>query len=114
MDLFTNRNISIIKSALNNEIISYSITKFNTSLFNSNITPLFNKLFGIRYLHIKPLKDSIIKLDSISTLDVETINYNDIQIPVTVSIAFNFTKSKLFLINPNIFYKDIDLAVKLL
>jgi DNA polymerase family B len=67
---------------------------------------------------IKPLKipQSVHKM-SITTIDIETIEFNNIQIPVAISFAYNINE-KIFtifkLIDYNLLLKDSDKAIKLL
>jgi DNA polymerase type B, organellar and viral len=67
---------------------------------------------------IKPLKipQSVHKM-SITTIDIETIEFNNIQIPIAISFSYNINE-KIFtifkLIDYNLLLKDSDKAIKLL
>jgi len=67
---------------------------------------------------IKPLKtpQSVYKI-SIATIDIETIQFNNIQIPISISFSYNIN-DKIFtifkLIDYNLLLKDSDKAIKLL
>ena len=82
MDIFTKRNI---------------YTKNN--LDKDSITPL------------TPLNPDENKKEIISTMDIETMNYKGLQIPVCISIAYNFNEKKLFLIDSKLLKTDSDEAI---
>jgi hypothetical protein len=67
---------------------------------------------------IKPLKTpQTVQNMKIGAIDIETIEFNNIQIPVAITFSYNINK-KIFtifkLINSDLLLKDSDKAVKLL
>ena len=64
-----------------------------------NITPL------------TPLNPDENKKEIISTICIETMNYKGLQIPVCISIAYNFNEKKLFLIDHKLIEKDLEEAI---
>jgi hypothetical protein len=85
-----NIKIKITKTP-NNTVIYSSIRKYHTNV--------------IKPLHKHKLIPSP---DILSTMDIETMEYGNRQIPVCITTAYNVNQSKIFLINPNI---EKDLAI---
>lgn len=86
MDNVKNKRIKITKNTTTNNKFNLLVNnrKFHSSSAGCN--------------SIKPLKDEILgALDSFASMDIETINYNDIQIPVAISFSSDHL-NKLFLI----------------
>ena len=44
-------------------------------------------------------------------MDIETINIDGVQIPICITLAYFYSESKLFLIDPNLLYKDYNKAI---
>lgn len=101
MDNLANKNINITRNAISNNKKMDIFTKRNihTKNNNDNITPLI------------PLNPNIDKKETISTMDIETMNYNGKQIPVCISIAYNFNEKKLFLIDSKLLKTNLDEAI---
>jgi hypothetical protein len=100
MDNYLNKNIKITKKDSN--IKSRSFIKSRPfSTYNS-----INKI---------NIDDKIIDKERISTIDIETIDFNNIQTPVAISLAYlndNFEiNTKLFLVNHQLLIKDKDKAI---
>jgi hypothetical protein len=60
---------------------------------------------------IKPLKFNLPKIpENFAAMDIETFNFNNFQTPLAISLAYNFNKHKLFILdNPkNITVKSMD------
>ena len=70
--------------------------------FNNYITPFKNKNNNNDLS--KPLK-------YLSSMDIETMNWNDKQIPIAISTAYAMNKSKIFLINKDLLLNDLDKAI---
>jgi len=96
-----------------NNTLGNSIHKFKRSFHHSCVN---NKNTNLNT--IKPLKtpQSVYKI-SIATIDIETIQFNNIQIPISISFSYNIN-DKIFtifkLIDYNLLLKDSDKAIKLL
>jgi hypothetical protein len=88
MDLYKNSQIKIHKD--NNFTRSLNGVNQIRSYHTNSIRPLTKKMRHI---------DDSSQLDFISTMDIETIEYQGLQIPIAISIAFNYSESKLFLID---------------
>lgn len=103
MDNLANRNIKITRNTISNNNNKMDIlTKRNIHTKNNdNFTPLI------------PLDLNIDKKEtiSISTMDIETMNYKGLQIPVAISIAYTFNEKKLFLIDSKLLKTDLDEAI---
>nr|UZS78130.1 DNA polymerase [Lentinula edodes]WEX32046.1 DNA polymerase [Lentinula edodes] len=103
MDNLANRNIKITRNTISNNNNKMDIlTKRNIHTKNNdNITPLI------------PLDPNVDKKEtiSISTMDIETMNYKGLQIPVAISIVYNFNEKKLFLIDSKLLKTDLDEAI---
>jgi hypothetical protein len=123
MDLISNSNIKISRTTipLNDRVGN----KYNNTITKSINKPSNFKSFstlhpvnlGKRFYHISPLKKKNKIPDTISTLDIETVEYNNIQIPIAITLAYDFNKTKLFLINHKLISDiqiNLDKAVSLL
>ena len=102
MDNLANRNIKITRNTIsNNKMDIFTKRNFHTknNENNENITPL------------TPLDPKHNKKEIISTMDIETMNYKGLQIPVCISIAYNFNEKKLFLIDSKLLKTDLDEAI---
>ena len=114
----------------NTNILYFNVKVWNIDLISNNKIKIKNlssktphKNFNLRSFHtsalnkkdLLPLKNCIIKTpELISTLDIETIDYLNEQIPIAISIAWinnEEIQSKLFLIDPNLLYKDYNKAI---
>jgi hypothetical protein len=102
MDNIKNKTIKITKN-----IINYN-KGFHTSA-------VINNKFIEGY--IKPISKTELNNSktNFATMDIETVNLNDIQHPIAISLVYGNEKeeSKLFLIKSNLINK-LDLAVELL
>jgi hypothetical protein len=76
MDMITNKVIKITRTGLN-----------NSNLKKSNLNPNFFNNPKRSFSTIKPLKKLDKKCDFISTMDIETIQFNNIQIPIAVTLS---------------------------
>jgi DNA polymerase type B, organellar and viral len=101
MDSLANKHIKITSSTVKkykpgsrSKISKTSLRGFHTSC--SINKELLNKTY------FTPLKQNIITPSSFATMDIETMEYNNNQIPVAISIYLPIIGSKLFLLNPNI------------
>ena len=96
MDNLSNKNIKITRNAsvlesnsINNRKFEFlSKRYYHSSYCKENITPINTTK-----------QKSTVSIGIISTMDIETINYNDLQIPIAISIAYNYNESKLFIID---------------
>lgn len=90
--------------------------KTNTNTYNIKNNQQRNyhtKVKKINYIRpIKKKKDDLNKpLKYLSSMDIETMNYNDKQIPISISTAYHINKSKLFLINKDVLLIDSEKAI---
>ena len=111
MDNYLNKNIKINK---NNNTAQIN-KKYSTI---NNIVKLNQKrYYSTRFNTISPIKNNIVTniAEPISSMDIETIDYNGNQIPVAITLAYidngNQIISKLFFIDFNILLIDKDLAL---
>lgn len=97
MDLYKNRKIKITKNATNNKLKTcISPLNYNKRSFHSSTL--------LNYKHsIKPLNITPVTPRNFTTLDIETITFNNIQIPILITLH-NKINSKIFLID-NILFK---------
>ena len=106
MDELSNKKIKITKSAIGKG--------FQTKI---SVSPLIKSRPFSSF--IKPIKDHNVDPTSspIATMDIETMEFKGLQIPVAISLAysdFNKVKTKLFLIKPSIFKRSPNRAIDLL
>jgi hypothetical protein len=104
MDNYMNKNIKITKKADN---VKTSIKSRSFSIYKSRSfsTYSINKIDNSK----------IIDKERISTIDIETIDFNNIQTPIAISIGFlndNFEiNTKLFIIDHQLLIKDSTKAI---
>lgn len=101
IDNLENKNIKLTSSAINNKLQHNT----NKSIIKRSY---YNKAT------IKPLKNGFLDKDTcklISTMDIETITFNNKQIPICISTSYNFNSNKLFLIEYNLLQTDMVKAV---
>jgi hypothetical protein len=96
MDSHDNKNIKITKNSLNKKI--------NMLTKSENIGKRFYSIF------IKPVKKDK-AMGIISTLDVETMEFENKQIPVLITLANKNNVNKIFIINQNLIKTNILLAI---
>jgi hypothetical protein len=93
MDLLTNNNIKITRNAIilqdKKGFHSYSANKGFLKILGCSKG--FHSTIRKFNFYIKPIKDNGINVTNefFSSMDVETMEYNNIQIPVAISIAYN-------------------------
>lgn len=105
MDSLANKNIKITSSTIKN----YKPGVKNTKAQIRNIHTSNVKLKIAKNLtHITPLKYEADTTSSFSTMDIETMNYNNKQIPVAISLYIPSIGIKIFIIDSTI---DLDLAI---
>lgn len=103
MDNYANKDIKITKRALPNKNSKRLTSIRNYSTINNNnfITPIKN--------------DYIVDKSKISTMDIETIEFKGIQIPILITVAylngFNIEANK-FLLDKDLFLESEFLAIK--
>ena len=85
---------------------------------NNNTAKISNKRnYSTRSNTISPIKNNIVTdvIEPISSMDIETIDYNGNQIPAAITLAYldsgNQIFSKIFLIDINLLLKDKNLAL---
>jgi hypothetical protein len=95
---------------INNINIKGNIKNNQKRYYHTNAKNKNKKINYINY--ITPLENKISRqLKSLSTMDIETIDYNGKQIPIAISTAYAVNKSKLFLINRDLLLIDHDKAI---
>lgn len=101
MDEFVNKTIKITKDATRKVGWQNKVSVESKFGWNNISKRNFTN-------HIKPIKATNITdtITDFATMDVETINFNDKQIPIAISIAYNETESKLFLIDYILFTNE--------
>lgn len=99
MDMVSNKNIKINRTKKTKK--SKNVRTYHTDSKDSH-----SKNNYIRPLGAKDAKNKIF-----STMDLETMDFNGVQHPVAISIAYNVNESKLFLIDKDLITKDLDTAV---
>jgi hypothetical protein len=110
------------------EALYYEILNqnFNSSEYSDIINPNFvkslEKFDNIYHFKdninnkatIKPIKNGLLNIDTcvlISVMDIETISFNNKQIPICISTSYNSNCNKLFLIDYNLLQTDCNKAV---
>ncbi len=88
----------------------------NINIKNNSLKDIKKQPSSSRGYHtnnITPLKkDDISKqLKYLSTMDIETMDWNGKQIPISISTSYSVNKSKLFLINKDLLLIDCDKAI---
>jgi hypothetical protein len=117
LDLKENENIKITTSTIDkvkNYTSNSNYNKLNSIVFlKYNKFSLFKKFYSSKST-IKPLKKGILNNEIcklISTMDVETISFDNKQIPICITICYNFIETKLFIIDHELFKIDYKTAV---
>jgi len=96
MDSLANRRIKITSSTIKNYKPGDQSKK--TSLRGFHTSCLINKEL-LNKTHFTPLKQNIITPSSFATMDIETMEFNNNQIPVAISIYLPNKTSKIFLLD---------------
>src|SRR5882724_7402203 len=108
MDDYANKTIKITSNALKNYKPSFNANKIGKRDFHTldvNLLPSKDKL------GFTPLTQDSYQ-NSFTTLDIETAEYNNNQIPIAISIYNIELGGKIFLLNPK--ELDMDIAPNLL
>jgi len=102
MDLYKNKNIKITKNTIGIFPINWNRRSFHTSsLLNYK---------AVKPLTIKPLNINPSIPSKFTTLDIETIKFNDIQVPILITLHNNLIK-KHFLVDKILFKNNPNLAI---
>ena len=124
IDSIDNKDIKLTSTAINNknkDVLNKSISSSTSGYDKINILPSLKRYYHSNSVstgefknNIKPLKNGILNkeiCEDISTMDIETISFNGKQIPICITVCYNFTKSKLFLIDNDLLLTDLNTAL---
>src|ERR1700676_2411214 len=96
MDSLANKNIKLTSSTVNN--LGIKNIKIKKRLYHSSN---INFKSNLNLTHFIPLKREPIIPTEFATMDIETINYSNKQIPIAISLFISGIGSKFFIINSN-------------
>jgi hypothetical protein len=105
MDSLANRNIKITSSTVNNYKTGSQNKKTQLRGIHTNSS---YKINNISLTHFTPLVDEVITLTPFATMDIETMEYNNKQIPVAISIYLPNKGCDIFILDSTI---NIDVAI---
>jgi hypothetical protein len=105
MDSLANKNIKITSSTVKN--YKPGIQNKKTQLRGIHTSKVLNKI-NLNLTHFTPLKDDNITAKPFATMDIETIEFNNNQIPVAISIYLPDIECKIFILDIN---QPIELAI---
>ena len=127
MDQWTNKDITITRDATKNRLdfkyqnrLDYKWAENSNFKVNknSNLQKPNRSYYHTDVRLMKPLKQKNVMVNLFSTLDIETIELNEVQVPILITLSFihrihrGLLTTEKFLINKNLLDQNVDLALQ--